>query len=315
MILKKVYYKIKFIFPVFFLLNGYARFCYAKGSRDSTKQVVFRYSAEIAMKKKANPFQFFDLGLIDEDISVDKIAVKISPNIAYSFATVRLSMFPVEKFGDQEQAGWYFTGNPPKNMGTLGSWQPNSKKMNSLKENGQYFLKKGTHLIFEILFNESSLSNSGGVWLALFKNTNQNNTKQFKPKRYFNRFEINEITIPPLAEFLELSTEYILTEDIKIMALKPTMHLRGVSVTMGYTRTEKEGPQILVEIPRYSIFNYKAFGLKKPVSLKKGSKLWIKGIYNNSFSNFLNPNPLTTVYRGWKINDEMLRFSYQYYKE
>lgn len=284
----------------------------AQGFTYTTKAVVFNFSANISKKEKANSIQFFNLGVIDRDLKINKVKLSINPNVSYSFATVRLSTFPVEKYGDQESSGWYFIGCPPNNMGTLGSWWPGSKRTKSKEGVGPYPVKKGTYLILEILFNESTKPNRGSVDFKLYKDLG---SAPINRMRYFNRFEKKDITIPPLAEFFELSEVYTLSEDIQIHSLKPTLHLRGVSVTMGYIRSHAEGPQVFVNIPNYSFFHYRGYKLKKPIRLRKGNKLWIRGVYNNSFSNFFNPNPLTTVYRGWKVNDEMLRFSYQYYKE
>lgn len=287
--------------------------CHSKAIFNENKIENRHYSIAVAKKKNSNPLQFFTITQLQEDTYLAELELKISGNISYSFATIRLSDFPVNRFGDQEEAGAYFTGAPPIQKGTLGSWTPDSKQTLSKIDGGAFLIKKGTYLVLEIFFKEFPVENLGSVDLYLFK-INKNRVAQINI-RHFNRFEKTDIKIPPLTERLVLSESYTLQENIRLITIKPTLHLRAVSVQMGYIRAPDNRPEILINIPRYSIYNYKGYKLHSPISLKKGDKLWIRGVYNNSFGNLFNPDPFAEVTHGWKIKDEMLRFSYQYYKD
>ena len=54
-------------------------------------------------------------------------------------------------------------------------------------------------------------------------------------------------------------------------------------------------------------FNWQwLYRLKNPISVPKGSKIIVEGIYDNTFQNPLNPDPYKELHYGIQSTDEML---------
>ncbi len=93
--------------------------------------------------------------------------------------------------------------------------------------------------------------------------------------------------------------------DVKLVSLRPHMHLRGRSMEINavYPTGEKEK---LLKVPRYD-FNWQLeYILNTPKLLPKGTRIEVTGIYDNSPNNRYNPDPTTEVRYGDQSWQEMM---------
>jgi hypothetical protein len=93
--------------------------------------------------------------------------------------------------------------------------------------------------------------------------------------------------------------------DVKLVSLRPHMHLRGRSMEINavYPTGEKEK---LLNVPRYD-FNWQLeYILDTPKLLPKGTRIEVTGIYDNSPNNRYNPDPTTEVRYGDQSWQEMM---------
>ncbi len=102
-------------------------------------------------------------------------------------------------------------------------------------------------------------------------------------------------------------------EDIRIFGFFPHMHYRGKS--MKYTLIDPEGKkQTLISIPNYNFNWQRNYYLDKPLDVRKGSKILVEAVFDNSAQNIFNPNPEEAVYYGEQTFDEMMIGFFSYHK-
>ena len=101
-------------------------------------------------------------------------------------------------------------------------------------------------------------------------------------------------------------------DDVVIYSVRPHMHYRGRSMEL-WTIPLGEDPRLVLSVPNYS-FDWQAYyRFEEPLTLRAGSHILAKGIYDNSAQNRYNPDPSKTVSWGeTQINDEMF-ILYLYY--
>ena len=92
--------------------------------------------------------------------------------------------------------------------------------------------------------------------------------------------------------------------DLRILAWMPHMHSRGKSFRA--YRESGDAREILLEVPRYD-FNWQfAYEYAQPVEVKRGTRLGIEAVFDNSAANPANPDPSARVRWGQQTRDEML---------
>jgi hypothetical protein len=95
------------------------------------------------------------------------------------------------------------------------------------------------------------------------------------------------------------------SEDIRINAFMPHMHLRGAAMEVRAFYQDGRNA-ILLNVPRYD-FNWQTnYSLKQPLSVPKGTRLFITGTFDNSARNKFNPDPSQLVRFGEPTYDEMM---------
>jgi peroxiredoxin len=97
-----------------------------------------------------------------------------------------------------------------------------------------------------------------------------------------------------------------LHEDALLHSVLPHMHLLGKSVTV--TMTPPGGkPQVLIDIPAWDYRWQETYWFKEPILAKAGTKLEVRGVFDNSAENPNNPTkPPHDVGYGEQTTDEML---------
>jgi hypothetical protein len=114
-----------------------------------------------------------------------------------------------------------------------------------------------------------------------------------------------DFTIPPFARNYRLTAVDSIERDIDIHYIVPHMHYRGKSIKF-MVEFPNDSLSTIVSIPDFN-FNWQwLYKLKNPLSIPKGSKIIVEGIYDNSFQNPLNPDPYQELKYGIQSTDEML---------
>jgi peroxiredoxin len=112
-------------------------------------------------------------------------------------------------------------------------------------------------------------------------------------------------TIPPNNDNYKVEAAKVFDQDTLLLTLMPHTHLRGRAFK--YEATYPDGAkEVLLDVPNYD-FNWQmTYVLAKPKLLPKGTELHCVAYYNNSKSNFSNPNPNATVRWGEQTWEEMM---------
>lgn len=112
-------------------------------------------------------------------------------------------------------------------------------------------------------------------------------------------------TIPPFGKNVTLIAQDSIERNIKIHYVVPHMHYRGKSIKF-MALLPNDSLKTIVSIPDFN-FNWQwLYKLKDPVSIPRGSKIIVEGIYDNTHQNPLNPDPNKELHYGIQSTDEML---------
>ena len=114
-----------------------------------------------------------------------------------------------------------------------------------------------------------------------------------------------EVSIPAGARWHEDSATYEFGKDARILSLMPHMHIRGVAAK--YILRFPDGKsETLLSVPSYD-FNWQSvYRFKDPISVPRGAKLTVTGVWDNSEDNPSNPDASRRVPWGDQTSDEML---------
>jgi hypothetical protein len=116
----------------------------------------------------------------------------------------------------------------------------------------------------------------------------------------------------PAGEARHKDVSYLeLPADAVLYSVHPHAHYRGYAVELTQiTPDGKETP--ILSVPKYD-FNWQLdYDLAKPLLLKKGTKLRVTWIYDNSVRNAANPDPKLNVTWGEQTWNEMMYFRVNY---
>jgi cytochrome c-type biogenesis protein CcmH/NrfG len=119
------------------------------------------------------------------------------------------------------------------------------------------------------------------------------------------------IDIPPGEKNYVVTDSFTLPVDVSLLGLYPHAHLVCKSVEVWAESSDVAKKKLLV-IPRWDFNWQNAYRFTKPVSLPRGTTLWMKFVFDNSSDNPRNPNqPPKRVQFGFHTNDEMARLGMQ----
>jgi hypothetical protein len=112
-------------------------------------------------------------------------------------------------------------------------------------------------------------------------------------------------SIPPGAAEYPVEAEATFSEDVKIWTLHPHMHLRGKDMT--YVAIYPDGRrETVLRVPQYDFGWQTDYWLAEPLSLPKGSRLYVTAHFDNSAANRHNPDPTASVRWGDQTWEEMM---------
>jgi mono/diheme cytochrome c family protein len=115
----------------------------------------------------------------------------------------------------------------------------------------------------------------------------------------------NYFKIPPGAENHRVTACWTTTEDIRLTAALPHMHVRGKAIDIKAFYPDGRS-ETLLNVPNYSFAWQTVYYFKQPLAIPKGTRLVVTGYFNNSSKNKYNPNPAQAVRFGEPTYDEMM---------
>ncbi|PHS64781.1 MAG: hypothetical protein COB12_07640 [Flavobacterium sp.] len=167
-------------------------------------------------------------------------------------------------------------------------------------KNTGVFIPKGTILNIQIHYTPSGAVESDQTEIGFYFYSK-------KPKKTLKSLSTSNYSfeIPPFGKNVIIKAEDLITENIKIHYIIPHMHYRGKSIKFK-VQYPSGNIETLVSLPDYN-FNWQWFyKLKKPISIPKGSKIIVEGVFDNTFQNPFNPDPSKKLIYGVQSTDEML---------
>lgn len=114
-----------------------------------------------------------------------------------------------------------------------------------------------------------------------------------------------DVRIPPGATGFAIEADCTLVEDVQVISFFPHMHMRGRSMT--FTAHKPDGTrETLIRVPDYDFDWQWFFHPVEPVFLPAGTRVHVRGEYDNSDANPNNPAPDKWVYFGEESDDDMM---------
>jgi hypothetical protein len=115
----------------------------------------------------------------------------------------------------------------------------------------------------------------------------------------------NYFRIPPGASNHRVTACWTATEDIRLTAALPHMHVRGKAIEIKAFYPDGRS-ETLLNVPNYSFAWQTFYYFKQPLAIPKGTRLLITSYFDNSPKNKYNPDPTQAVRFGEPTYDEMM---------
>jgi mono/diheme cytochrome c family protein len=115
----------------------------------------------------------------------------------------------------------------------------------------------------------------------------------------------NYFRIPPGAANHRVAACWTTTEDIRLTAALPHMHVRGKAIEVKAFYPDGRS-ETLLNVPNYSFAWQTFYYFKQPLAIPKGTRLLVTGYFDNSPKNKYNPDPTKAVRFGEPTYDEMM---------
>ena len=202
--------------------------------------------------------------------------------------------------GYSSQMGVGFRPTKANAVGGLAGWAP-GQLGRELPEGTGYFLPKGADVIVQCHYHRTGRVEKDQTSIGLYFAKKQAMTP-FQGMIIPGRF----LFIPPGDANYSVKGAIEMEEDCKLYSVMPHMHMLGREVKV--TVTPPEGKSYsLVAIKDWDYNWQETYFLKEPIDLKKGTKIAVEAIYDNSAKNPNNPfNPPRIVTFGEQTTNEML---------
>jgi len=115
----------------------------------------------------------------------------------------------------------------------------------------------------------------------------------------------NYFRIPPGAANHRVMACWTATEDVRLTAAMPHMHVRGKAIEVKAFYPDGRS-ETLLNVPNYSFAWQTFYYFKQPMAIPKGTRLLVTGYFDNSPKNKYNPDPTRAVRFGEPTYDEMM---------
>jgi mono/diheme cytochrome c family protein len=162
-------------------------------------------------------------------------------------------------------------------------------------------LNRSNWLTFNLHYTPDGVVTNDLPKLALW----YHKTKPAKTYRLANGFANDTFKIPPgNPEFPVEVPAITIDHSIRVHRFNPHMHLRGKR--MSYEAVYPNGTrETLLSVPDYDFRWQVGYELTQPKTLPAGTRILIKGAFDNSLQNLANPDPTATVIWGDQTAREM----------
>jgi peroxiredoxin len=183
-------------------------------------------------------------------------------------------------------------------FGGLGGWAPGQLGRN-LPEGYGYFLPKGSEVLLQVHYHRDGRLEKDRTSIGLY--FAQGPQKPYKGLVIRGNFFLVPRNNPAFHVYGGLELE----QDCVLHSVMPHMHMLGREVRVTVTPPDGK-PFSLVAIKDWDYNWQETYFLKTPIELKKGTKLTVDAVYDNSEKNPTNPfSPPQNVWFGEQTTNEM----------
>lgn len=240
--------------------------------------------------------------IVDTKITSDKWvqAMEIRPTAREVVHHVMIYVLAASEAGNKTEQ------KDNEKRGFFAAYVPGNKVLR-LPDDFAKLLPAGSRLVFQMHYapNGAATTDQTRIGMVFAKKPPQNVVQ-------VNGVLDKQLTIPPGADNHAEIGLLRLSNDVRIMAFMPHMHLRGKAFR--YEAISPDGKtQLLLDIPRYDTNWQLIYRLAEPIELPKGTVLRATGWFDNSRGNPANPDPNKTVRWGQQVEDEMLIGYFEYF--
>lgn len=208
-----------------------------------------------------------------------------------------------------KEPGYVSFGGPgflPK--GEIGGWAP-GRRVHKLPQNVVFDLPARSDLVLQIIYHPNGRPEQDqtqiGLYFAPKEQSRASTIADTNHKLRLISLTASHLTIPPGAVNYPVEHTISLPFDIKMLSVRPHMHLLGKRIHV--TATLPNGSErTLIEIDDWD-YNWQDFyTFRHPIDLPKGTRLRISAVYDNSADNPRQPShPPKQIMWGRHITDEM----------
>jgi peroxiredoxin len=184
-------------------------------------------------------------------------------------------------------------------FGPLGGWAPGQIPRH-LPEGTGWFLPKGSDVVIQVHYHRDGKPEKDKTAIGLY----------FAKKPVTTTFEGMIIPglflgIPAGDAHYAVKGKIVVEEDCTLHSVMHHMHMLGKSAKIVVEPPDGK-PFTLLEIKDWDYNWQETYWLKEPIGLKKGTKLSVEAVYDNSDKNLLNPfSPPKFVTFGEQTDNEM----------
>ncbi|MBI1784665.1 cytochrome c [Candidatus Sumerlaeota bacterium] len=187
---------------------------------------------------------------------------------------------------------------PKSVLNWLAAWGPGMPPMVFEQGTGR-ILKKDAKIIANIHLTPRETGGQSQIKVGLHYAP-----KGTKLKELENHWVMNaRFVIPPGEPNMEVTANWILPFDADLYRILPHMHYRGKDMNMTVHFPDGRS-QRLIEVKWNNDWQY-TYTLAEPMRLPKGTKFEVRGHYDNSAQNPVNPDPTHTVRWAIDTREEM----------
>ena len=266
---------------------------YVKKWQEGTPDQIVVLKEEAIPASKLIPYRYQKISLeLEEDKWLKGVEIQPgNPKVVHHIVLTNTATNRASPITDRKPRPW------TDNYIALGG---GADQVTMFPEGTGVFIPKGTILTMQIHYTPTGKPETDKTQIGFYY-YNEKPEKEFYALSPSN----TEFVIPPFGKNIALSVADEIKRDIKIHYVVPHMHYRGKSIKISAILPNGD-KKTIISVPDFS-FNWQwLYKLKEPVSVPKGSKVIVEGVYDNTFQNPLNPDPTQELIYGIQSTDEML---------